>query len=225
MFPMFRRLALMLLFCCMAGSASSVQGENLAEPSDSPPPAPSARLTCQQLIDGELPPTSQFSLTDFQPGKHFVPTDTDQDGKWDQVVVPLFPADQKRLGQNYRAALVYFGDVPDFDALMARLREPELTVQYRPHQQNLERSTYNQLAQHYRSMDFSKCVLAYSGFPETSSLSSPWLIGGGMLLLGGLIIGAWQKLNGGSVVDKDRLYTDGSFAGVELVTDKQTPHG
>lgn len=220
---MFRRLAIITMFCCVAGYANQVWSEEPVEPGEAPPRTELPTMSCQQLVDGDLPPASRFSLTGFQPGKHFVPTDADQDGHWEQVVVPLFPADKKRLGHNYRSVLIYFGDIPDFDTLMARLKQPRLTVQYRPHQQEVDRYTYNQLAQHYRSMDFRKCVVAYSGFPETSVLASPWLVGGGMLLLGGLIIGAWQTFIGTRIQDENPRHSDGTFEGVELVTDDSPP--
>ena len=152
--------------------------------------------SCEELLN-EIPnDLSKFSLTEFQPGKHFVSYDDDENGQWEQVWVPMFPASLKKLNRNYRAVIVSFVDTPDKESLHKKLTSKKIDSEYWFTSQTLDTRSYNRLAAKYSSLDFNRSILIYSGYPDSQISLGTYLFWGGAggSILSLLFIG-WQSMS------------------------------
>ena len=173
---------------------------------------------CADLLSEVPEESTAFCLTDFKPGKYYVPYDENEDGEWEQVVVPMFPSKLNKLGKNYNAVLLHFGDVRNFDELKQRLEEPSIPVRFRPNQQEVDGFTYNELAKRYTSMNFNKNVSVFTGYPANADVADLLLAGGGFSVLVAFLFGAWQtvELISGNGTDEERAGSD--FDSIEIVS-------
>ncbi len=121
-------------------------------------------VSCAQLLEKWPRDNFHLLLTDYQRGNYVVARDEDQDENWELVYVPLFPAHLKSLGNNFNSVIVYFDDVKNEDELDARLDAGDLDAQLWYTQQELPEQIYSDMAQKYRLMDFSRCVVLQGGF-------------------------------------------------------------
>ena len=158
---------------------------------ESPPP-----FTCKSLIDRIPNNIYSFTITDFQPGKHFVQQDQDDDEKWERVLVPIFPSDQKKLGRNYKSLILVFADTPDKNSLFEKVQSDTIEADYWVTSQKLDSYFYNRLAEKYSSMDFSRSKIMYCGFPKSTKSFGMMLFWGSSIggILSVLVLG-WQSLN------------------------------
>ena len=151
---------------------------------------------CEELLETIPKNLSRFTLTEFKPGKHFVHYDDNEDGKWEQVWVPMFPANTKKLEKNYRAVIVSFVDTPNKEALHAKLEGKGIDAEYWFTSQTLDDRSYNGLAEKYSSLDFARSILIYSGYPNTDVSFGTYLFWGGVggALLSLMVFG-WQSFS------------------------------
>jgi hypothetical protein len=150
-------------------------------------------VSCDQLLNKWPRDNFHLLLTDFQRGKHFVSYDHDQDENWELVYVPLFPSHLKSLGNNFNSVIVYFDDVKNEDELNERLASGELDTQLWYTQQKLPDDIHSDLAQSYRLMDFSKCVVLQGGFrPPSKDIATYAVLGSYLGLLSCGVIVAWN---------------------------------
>ena len=84
--------------------------------------------------------------------------------------MPFFPGGLRSLTKNYRAVIVCFADVPDRKVLDERIRTGRLDADFWYYSQTLDNKTYNRMASFYRSMDFDRSIVLYTGFPRQQSL-------------------------------------------------------
>ncbi len=187
------RFVIILLCLCIAVACvcGGYFGYNQLTKSEDQPDAPT-EITCQQLLDKIPANLDLVALTDFQPGKHFVAYDDDDDGQWEQVFIPLFPSQLTKLDQNYHAVIVRFDDVRNKDQLSEKVKSPSINAQYWSMSQQLDRRTYSRMARDYSSMNFRRNVILYSGSSPTRNFGREIVIGSGIGLLVSMMVGGWQ---------------------------------
>ena len=152
--------------------------------------------TCAELLESVPKNLSKFTLKEFKPGKHFVHYDDNEDGEWEQVWVPMFPSSTKKLEMNYRAVIVSFVDTPNQEALFKKLDNDGIDAEYWFSSQTLDDRSYNGLAEKYSSLDFSRSILVYSGYPNTEVSFGTYLLWGGSAgALLSLLIFGWQSFS------------------------------
>ena len=127
-------------------------------------------ISCKELLEAWPKDNYHLVLTDYQRGKRYASYDYDQDGNWDLVYVPLFPADLRELGNNFRSVIVYFDDVHNEQELTERLATGQIDTQLWYTQQKLRSDIHSDLAHQYRLMNFSKCVVLQGGFRPASPM-------------------------------------------------------
>ena len=125
-------------------------------------------ISCQQLLEGWPRDNFHLLLTEYQRGARVASYDHDQDGNWELVYVPLFPARLTSLSNNYHSVIVYFDDVKNQAELNERLAAGKLDCQLWYTQQKLPPDIHSDLAHEYRLMDFSRCVVLQGGFEPPS---------------------------------------------------------
>jgi len=150
-------------------------------------------VSCEQLLLEWPDNNFHLRLTDYQRGKRFVAVDQDQDGSWEKVYIPLFPNHLTALGNNYRSVIVHFDDVKNETELVARLAADELDAQLWYTQQTLPAATHSEMSQHYRLMDFSKCVVLQGGFrPASKKIATFAVMGSYFGLIAAGIVAVWN---------------------------------
>lgn len=148
-------------------------------------------VSCEQLLEKWPRDNFHLLLTDYQRGKRFVSCDHDQDDNWELVYVPLFPSHLTTLGNNFSSVIVYFDDVKNEAELNARLAEGELDSQLWYTQQELPEAIHSDMAQEYRLMDFSRCVVLQGGFrPPNKAIATYAVLGSylGMIACGIIVV-------------------------------------
>ena len=152
--------------------------------------------SCSELLDQFPSNTYSFSVTDFQPGKHFIHDDADGDGAWERVIVPVFPKGLKKLGRNYRAVILVISDTPNKDAVFEKMKSPSIEADYWFTSQTLDQYSYNRLAKKYSSLDFERSLVLYSGHEKSPSAFGKFLmfaaLGGGLL---SIVTLGWQSVS------------------------------
>ncbi len=182
---------LLCLFVAVACVCGGYFGYTRLTKSEDQPDLPT-EITCQELLDKIPANLDLVTLTDFQPGKHFVSYDDDDDGQWERVFVPLFPLQLTKLDQNYHAVIVRFDDVRNKDQLSEKVKSQSINAQYWSMSQQLDRRTYWRMARDYSSMNFRRNVILYSGSPPARNFGRAIVIGSGIGLLVSMLVGGWQ---------------------------------
>ena len=152
-------------------------------------------ISCEQLLEDWPKENFHLLLTDYQRGVKYSADDYDHDENWERVYVPLFPAHLQSVGNNFNSVIVYFNDVKNEDELNARLASGELDSQLWYTQQELPPEIHSDMAQKYRLMDFSHCVILQGGFrPPNKSIAKYAVLGSylGMLVSG--VIAIWNAV-------------------------------
>lgn len=150
-------------------------------------------VSCEQLLKKWPSDNYHLRLTNYQRGKQVVAYDRDQDGNWEKVYVPLFPAHLTTVGNNYNSVIVYFDDVKNEVELDERLSAEALDTQLWYTQQTLPVATHSEMAQHYRLMDFSRCVVLQGGFqPPNKKIATYAVLGSYLGLIACGIVAVWN---------------------------------
>lgn len=152
-------------------------------------------VSCQQLLKEWPRDNFHLLLTKYQRGAHVASYDRDQDGNWDLVYVPLFPADLTTLGNNYYSVIVHFDDVKNEAELDERLASEGLDCQLWYTQQELPSAIHSDLAHAYRLMDFSRCVVVQGGFhPPNAKVAEIAVLGSYLGMIVGGIVAVWNMV-------------------------------
>ena len=150
-------------------------------------------VSTQQLLEEWPRDNFHLLLTDYQRGIPLATYDHDQDGNWELVYVPLFPAHLKSLGNNFNSVIVYFDDVKNEKELDARLASGELDSQLWYTQQKLPEDIHSDLANAYRLMDFSHCVVLQGGFdPPNKDVAKYAVLGSYLVILACGVVAVWN---------------------------------
>ena len=152
-----------------------------------------AEISCSDLLERIPKGLHRLTLTDFTPGPEFVSYDDDQNGEWERVFVPLFSVPLKELKQNYRAAIVCIADVTNEEQLNEKIDAGNLVAEYWYSSQSLDSRTYNQMAEHYNSMNFDRSIILYAGYPPSKGIFGDtmlWAASGGAAL--SIFVLGWQ---------------------------------
>ena len=190
-----RKLAILLAVCLGILCAFVYKFTTLSLDSQDNVAAQTTVVSCQQLIKEWPSDNYHLRLTDYQRGKHVASFDNDQDGNWDKVYVPLFPAHLTEVGNNYNAVIVYFDDVKNEQELNERLETGELDSQLWYTEQKLPSPIHSDLAQKYRLMDFAGCVVLQAGFePPDSQTVKSVVLGSRIGMIACAIVAIWNLL-------------------------------
>ena len=182
-------------------------------------------ITCAAALESETPFESDgadIKLTDFKNGKSFVPHDFDEDGVWEQVLIPFFPDDKDDLGPTYNAVVVCFGNVKNKEELQQVVAQSEIPAKYWTSLQEFSDYDYSALAQKYPSMNFKKCVQLHSGFPNQTELGGVMFYGAGLGIVFSLLIAGWQSSSMlfGRETPENAQDNDPDEVPVELISNK-----
>lgn len=162
-------------------------------------------VSCEQLLEKWPRDNFHLQLTDYQRGKRIVSQDYDQDDNWEMVYVPLFPSRLSSLGNNFSSVIIYFDDVKNETELNERLASEKLDAQLWYTQQKLPTAIYSDMAQEYRLMDFSQCVILQGGFrPPNKDIASFAVLGSYLGILASGIIIVWNGI--AMLIPKRRPY-------------------
>jgi len=152
-------------------------------------------VSCQQLLSEWPSDNYHLRMTDYQRGQHVAFYDHDQDKNWELVYVPLFPAHLSEVGNNYRAVIVHFNDVKNEQELDERLASGELDSQLWYTQQTLPSAIHSDLAQKYRLMNISGCVVLQGGFqPPNGQIAKSAVLGSRIGMIACTIVAIWNLL-------------------------------
>lgn len=157
---------------------------------ESPPP-----IACHKLLEHVPQGLTALTLTDFKPGKHFVTDDDSDNGKWNRVMIPVFPEDTESLSSNYRSVILIITDAPDKAKLFEKVKSPGIEAEYWFSSQQLDPANYSRLAEHYSSMDFSRSIILHCGYPKSNNLGSMMLWGASIGALLSFLVLGWQSTN------------------------------
>ena len=152
------------------------------------------KVACSELIKEIPADTYAFTLTDFQPGKHFVHDDNDGDGIWERVIIPVFPKEVKKLGRNYKAIILVMADVTDKEGLSQQVNAPTIEAEYWFTSSELDENSYYRLAEKYSSLNFGESKVLYVGYSKTAMSFGRyifWGASGGAIL--SLLMFGWQS--------------------------------
>lgn len=153
-------------------------------------------FSCQELLENMPSGEYAFTLTDFQPGKHFVHDDNDEDGQWEKVIIPVFPKGLRKLGRNYKAIILVIVNIPDKETLNQKINAPSIEAEYWFTAPNLDTNSYNRLAEKYSSLNFSDSRVLYCGYPKNGKSIGTyifWAGAGGTIL--SLLMFGWQSFS------------------------------
>jgi len=130
----------------------------------------SESYTCRALLDEKPQQTMGIKLSEFVTGKFNANFDLDNDGKWDEVCLPLFPPNKKKFTYGYKAVLVKFNNVTSQEELDKLVASGKLDTNYWPRRQDLDKATYSSLAQSYMNLDISDSVVVHCGYRAENPL-------------------------------------------------------
>ena len=89
--------------------------------------------------------------------------------------------------------IVHFDDVKNEAELDERLATDGLDAQLWYTQQTLPPATHSEMAQHYRLMDFSRCVVLQGGFnPPSTKIATYAVLGSYLGLIASGIVAVWN---------------------------------
>ena len=172
------------------------------------------QVTCEQLLNQFPSGQQEFELIEFYPGKRNVAVDSNNDGRWERVYIPVFDKPLKDIRQNYRAIVLCFAGVSDEVELRSRLQSDALPAQYWPYSQKFGKQTYNALAERYSSLDFNRSIIVHCGFPKAGGMAKYLYWGGFVGALLAMLGMGWQSLGlvliaiRRSVADEQAEYDD-----------------
>ena len=163
---MLARLLIPLCLCCVVlcafvGFLSKRAIDETAEIASKP-----KVLDCRSFIDNPPKRSSGILLSKFVFVDRIATIDSDRDGKWDEVAIPLFSRDGFKSRAGYTAVIACFRDVPDLETLHERLAANELEVNYRANDQRLGRNLHTQLAIKFKNMDFQYSPVVTIGYGQ-----------------------------------------------------------
>lgn len=144
-------------------------------------------FACQELIDRRPAESMGVAIKDFLAVDRFAEMDFDEDGRWDEVAVPLFPTQKPKNKATYQAVIVCFRGVATRKDLEQILIADEVKAEYWASQQVLDDHLKTQLAIEFINMDFAGSPVVFVGYPNTNpllgakSLQLSYLLGGASL--------------------------------------------
>lgn len=121
-------------------------------------------ITCESLLEEQPKVTTRIKLTEFTSGKFKANFDFDGDGQWDDLCVPLFPAQKRKITYGYPAILLKIKGVTNQEQLDELMADGELETNYWPQRQELDEAIHSSLAQSYTNMDFANSFMLHCGY-------------------------------------------------------------
>ena len=181
-----------IVVCAFLAFIGYRQEQEAKKTQQSAPP----EISCEELLEDIPDGVYSFTLSDSQPGKHFIYDDNDGDEIWDRVIIPVFPKGLKKLGRNYKAIILVMANIPDKQTLNEKINASTIEAAYWLTSPELDSNSYNRLAGKYSSLNFSQSRVLYSGYPKTIQSFGTYVFwaGAGGTILSMLMFG-WQSFN------------------------------
>ena len=132
----------------------------------------SVDLDCHDFLESAPKSSTEVVLSGFFAGKRKTTIDLDGDDKWDLVGVPLFPSKKQNTKYGYKALILCCKGIPDQESFEAVFggQPKNLTIDYWPERQDLDKFVHSGLAQEYLNLDFSKSQVAFYGFERENPI-------------------------------------------------------
>ena len=182
---MLARLLIPLCLCCVVLCTFVGYVSKRAIEDEASVASESIELDCDSFVNSPPKISKSVVLRDFVFVDEIATIDSDGDGKWDEVAIPLFSPKGFTSKASYSAVIACFRDVPDLETLHQKLAANKLQTNYLVHDQTLASRIHSQLATSFKNMDFANSPVVTVGYGQANpllgekSLKYSYMVGAG----------------------------------------------